>query len=39
MEFNKMYAEGKIPTNVPINVCVGKEWHRFPTSFFLPSDK
>ncbi len=22
-----------------VNVCVGKEWHRFPSSFFLPSDK
>lgn len=22
-----------------INVCVGKEWHRFPSSFFLPDDK
>lgn len=23
--------------NIPINVCVGKEWYRFPSSFFLPS--
>ncbi len=22
-----------------INVCMGKEWHRFPSSFFLPSDE
>lgn len=21
-----------------INVCVGQEWHRFPTSFFLPNE-
>lgn len=21
----------------PTNVCVGAEWHRFPSSFFLPS--
>jgi alpha-1,2-mannosyltransferase len=20
------------------NVCLGKEWHRFPSSFFLPAD-
>ena len=20
------------------NVCVGKEWYRFPSSFFLPGD-
>ena len=19
-----------------INVCIGKEWHRFPTTYFLP---
>ena len=22
-----------------INLCYGKEWHRFPSSFFLPNDK
>ena len=22
-----------------VNVCVGKEWHRFPNSFYLPSPK
>ena len=22
-----------------VNVCVGKEWHRFPSSFFLPDHK
>ena len=22
-----------------INLCVGKEWHRFPSSFFLPNKK
>jgi hypothetical protein len=21
-----------------VNVCVGKEWHRFPSSFFLPNN-
>lgn len=26
-----------LPT--PINVCLGKEWYRFPSSFFLPSDR
>ncbi|KAL9651032.1 hypothetical protein ABK040_012776 [Willaertia magna] len=24
-------------TNIPVNVCVGKEWYRFPSSFFLPT--
>lgn len=23
----------------PINVCIGKDWYRFPSSFFLPSTK
>lgn len=23
---------------VPVNLCVGKEWYRFPTSFFLPTN-
>ena len=23
----------------PINVCIGKEWHRFPSNFFLPNDR
>ncbi|KAK3748629.1 hypothetical protein QZH41_016680, partial [Actinostola sp. cb2023] len=27
------------PKQKQINVCVGKEWHRFPGSFFLPSDR
>lgn len=22
-----------------INLCLGKEWHRYPSSFFLPNDK
>ncbi len=36
--------EFKLPDSLagnddPINVCVGKEWHRFPNSFFLPDDR
>jgi len=23
----------------PINVCIGKEWYRFPSNFFLPNDR
>jgi alpha-1,2-mannosyltransferase len=23
----------------PINICVGKEWYRFPSNFFLPSER
>ncbi|XP_054707313.1 alpha-1,2-mannosyltransferase ALG9-like [Uloborus diversus] len=25
-----------LPPEYPVNVCVGKEWYRFPSSFFLP---
>lgn len=28
---------GNLTTSKQINVCVGKEWHRFPSSFFLPN--
>ena len=28
-----------LPSNRPVHVCVGKEWYRFPSSFFLPTDK
>ncbi|QQP41456.1 Mannosyltransferase, partial [Caligus rogercresseyi] len=27
----------KVEKNIKYTVCVGKEWYRFPTSFFLPS--
>jgi alpha-1,2-mannosyltransferase len=26
------------PANKQINVCVGKEWYRFPSNFFMPRD-
>ncbi|XP_034937310.1 alpha-1,2-mannosyltransferase ALG9 [Chelonus insularis] len=38
MEANKLGSEGQIPDNININFCVGKEWHRFPSSFFFPSN-
>ncbi|VVC34297.1 GPI mannosyltransferase [Cinara cedri] len=28
-----------LPETDIINLCVGKEWHRYPSSFFLPSDR
>lgn len=28
-----------LPKSDVINVCVGKEWHRYPSSFFLPNDR
>ncbi|KAG7163517.1 Alpha-1-2-mannosyltransferase ALG9-like [Homarus americanus] len=36
MELNRLAAEEGFPSDRPINVCMGKEWHRFPSSFFLP---
>ena len=27
------------PETTEFNVCVGKEWHHFPSSFFLPNKK
>ncbi|OBZ88717.1 Alpha-1,2-mannosyltransferase alg9 [Choanephora cucurbitarum] len=38
---NLDYLREDFPTNVDLpykNVCVGKEWYRFPSQFFLPSD-
>ncbi|KAJ8955565.1 hypothetical protein NQ318_001395 [Aromia moschata] len=37
MELNRYPLETKIPENVEINVCIGKDWHRYPSSFFLPN--
>ncbi|XP_076435591.1 alpha-1,2-mannosyltransferase ALG9-like [Babylonia areolata] len=28
-----------LPQDKNVNVCVGKEWYRFPSNFFLPSDR
>ncbi|XP_017768643.1 PREDICTED: alpha-1,2-mannosyltransferase ALG9 [Nicrophorus vespilloides] len=36
IELQKYPAEGKIISNANVNVCLGKEWHRYPSSFFLP---
>lgn len=38
---NRNYLQEDFPDNVNLkikNVCVGKEWYRFPSQFFLPSD-
>lgn len=37
MELNKFSAEENIPNNLIVNVCLGKDWHRYPSSFFLPN--
>uniref|UniRef100_A0A1B6CT78 Mannosyltransferase n=3 Tax=Clastoptera arizonana TaxID=38151 RepID=A0A1B6CT78_9HEMI len=38
MELNKLTVEGDISTEQKINICTGKEWYRYPSSFFLPSE-
>ena len=40
MELGRIHKEKNISsTESQIRVCVGKEWHRFPNSFFLPDSK
>ncbi|XP_015126194.1 alpha-1,2-mannosyltransferase ALG9 [Diachasma alloeum] len=38
-EANKLGIEEQVPNDIRINFCVGKEWHRFPGSFFFPSNR
>ncbi|XP_043259088.1 alpha-1,2-mannosyltransferase ALG9 [Colletes gigas] len=38
IETNKLESEGEIFKDANINFCIGKEWHRFPSSFFFPSN-
>lgn len=37
MELNRFPLEAKIPDRAQVNVCIGKDWHRYPSSFFLPN--
>ena len=37
MELNRFPNEGKVSKEANINVCLGKDWHRYPSSFFLPN--
>ncbi|CAH3172536.1 unnamed protein product [Porites lobata] len=41
VELNHMSStlEHPFPANKRINLCVGKEWYRYPSSFFLPSER
>jgi len=32
-------GDKKFPFSGQVNICVGKEWYRFPSNFFLPSNK
>lgn len=37
MDLNTFYTQNTHPDNITYNVCTGKDWYRFPSSFFLPS--
>lgn len=37
MELNLQSAEGRVSEMAHVNICIGKDWHRFPNSFFLPN--
>ena len=39
MELGNVTTDGNTHRTDPINVCIGKEWHRFPSSFFLPDNR
>ncbi|KAK3094553.1 hypothetical protein FSP39_003298 [Pinctada imbricata] len=42
VELNRAAADPKVhtlSTDKSVNLCVGKEWYRYPSSFFLPGDK
>ncbi|KAF7281365.1 hypothetical protein GWI33_004848 [Rhynchophorus ferrugineus] len=39
MELNRYPLEVNVPEHSQIHVCFGKEWHRYPSSFFLPNKK
>ncbi|GIY14368.1 alpha-1,2-mannosyltransferase ALG9 [Caerostris darwini] len=41
VELNKISIDEDkhpLPPEYPVNVCMGKEWYRFPSSFFLPDN-
>lgn len=37
MELNRYPAEKKVSETAIVNVCMAKDWHRYPSSFFLPN--
>lgn len=38
IELNRFPADTKIAEKAQVNVCLGKDWHRYPGSFFLPNN-
>lgn len=39
MDVLRGLAEEEVSTKGAINVCYGKEWHRFPSSFLFPDSR
>uniref|UniRef100_A0A7G3AIG4 Mannosyltransferase n=1 Tax=Lutzomyia longipalpis TaxID=7200 RepID=A0A7G3AIG4_LUTLO len=37
IEFNNLAKDKTLQVDGPVNVCFGKDWYRFPSSFFLPT--
>jgi len=37
MEFNNQQNDNENLNSINYNVCVGKDWYRFPNSFFFPT--
>lgn len=37
IDINRYPLEANIPEKAQINVCLGKDWHRYSSSFFLPN--
>lgn len=38
IDINRYPLEAKVSERAQINVCIGKDWHRYPSSFFLPNN-
>ena len=40
MQLHSLYREKPpLPRHQPVRLCAGKEWYRYPSSFFLPTDQ
>jgi hypothetical protein len=39
MDILRSLNEEEVPSSGNINVCYGKEWHRFPSSFLFPDQR
>lgn len=37
IDINRYPVETRVPERAQINVCIGKDWHRYPSSYFLPN--